>query len=346
MLYATTRSNVATYTAQRALKEERATDGGFYLPTALPVLGPEELEELLQQPAGEITARILNLFFNGKLGRLDVEFAVGRQFFGLPAISHRIAIGELWRNREGGFDALCRRLADRISAEVGVTEPGMWLRISCRIALIFGMVAQLRRADAIAPGELIDAAVLTGNFEGPFALYAARKMGLPIGQIICCCNDNGGFWERLNRGQMKLDAKVLSTGTPKCDAAVPEGLELLIRDRLEWEDMLEYQSILDAGGTWYLGAEAHRQFREGFAAAVVSDKRIRLAMPNLYSTNGYILCPYSALVYTGLMDYRTHPGPRRATLMLTEFDPRDCAATVTKALTISDAELKDWCLNG
>ena len=29
-----------------------------------------------------------------------------------------------------------------------------------------------------------------------------------------------------------------------------------------------------------------------------------------------------------------------------EFDPRDCAATVTKALAISDAELKDWCLNG
>ena len=32
--------------------------------------------------------------------------------------------------------------------------------------------------------------------------------------------------------------------------------------------------------------------------------------------------------------------------MLTEYDPRECADTVTKALAISDAELKDWCLYG
>ena len=89
MLYATTRSKVATYTAQRALKEERAPDGGFYMPTSLPVYSHEELEALLKEPAGEIVARILNSFFKGKLGRMDVEFALGRKFFGLARISHR-----------------------------------------------------------------------------------------------------------------------------------------------------------------------------------------------------------------------------------------------------------------
>lgn len=346
MLYATTRSKVDTYTAQRALKEERAPDGGWYVPNSLMVYGPQELAELLDQPAGEITARILSGFFKTKLGRLDVEFAVGRQFFGLNGISHRIVIGEFWRNREGGFEALCRRLGDRLCADTGMTEPGAWLRIACRIALIFCMYAQLRRKDALQEGEIIDAAVLTGDFEGPFALHLARKMGLPIGQIICCCNENGGFWELLNRGQMKLDARVRTTGTPKCDTAVPEGLELLIRDRLEWSYLEEYLATLEMGGSWYLEPEAHSRFREGFAAAVVSDKRIQMAIPNLYKTNGYILCPYSALVYTGLMDYRSHPGPRRAALMLTEYDPRECADTVTKALAISDAELKDWCLYG
>ena len=81
---------------------------------------------------------------------------------------------------------------------------------------------------------------------------------------------------------------------------------------------------------------------EGFAAAVVSDKRIQMAIPNLYKTNGYILCPYSALVYTGLMDYRSHPGPRREALMLTDYDPRESRETVIRALAISDQELDDW----
>ena len=346
MLYATTRSKVATYTAQRALREDRAPDGGIYVPTALPVYSREELELLCKEPAGEIVARVLNGFFNGKLGRLDVEFALGRRFFGLTGISHRIVIGELWRNTEGGIEGISRRLAERLSAQVGTAEAGMWMRIACRIAILFAMYAQLRCRGALSHTELFDAAAMTGDFEGPYALYAARRMGLPIGQIICCCNENGSFWELINRGQMKLNARVAPTITPKCDAAVPAGLELLIRDRLEWDAVEQYQSLLKTGGTWYLSAEEHRHFREGFSAAVVSDSRIRRAIPNLYNTNGYILCPYSALVYTGLMDYRSHPGPRRTALMLSEFDPRECADTVTRALAISDAELKDWCLGG
>lgn len=343
MLYATTRSKVATYTAQRALTEERAPDGGFYVPTALPVYSREELETLLKEPAGEIVARVLNTFFGGKLGRLDVEFALGRSFFGLAHISHRILIGEIWRNHEGSLEGICRSLAERLSAQVGETEAGAWMRISTRIALIIAMYAELRRSGTVSHTELIDAAAMTGDFEGPYALYAARKMGLPIGQIICCCNDNGGLWDLLNRGQMKLNAKITGTMTPACDAAVPAGLELLIHDRLEWDEVEEFLDVWQKGGTWYLSAEEHRHFQEGLSAAVVSDDRIRRAIPNLYNTNGYILCPYSALVYTGLMDYRSHPGPRRAALMLTEYDPRACAETITRALAISDGELREWC---
>lgn len=343
MLYATTRSKVDTYTAQRALAEERAPDGGYYVPASVPVYSREELEELLKEPAGEIVARVLGVFFGSKLGRLDVEFALGRKFFGLARISHRIVIGELWRSTEGSLTGLSRRLADRLSARVGQTEPGAWMRIACRIAMIFALFADMRRNGIISHTEIIDAAALTGDFEGPFALHMARKMGLPIGQIICCCNDNGGFWELLNRGQMKMNAKVTQTMTPDCDAAVPAGLELLVHDRLERDDVEEYLDLMQKGGTWYLSAEEHRHFQQGFSAAVVSDSRIRRAIPNLYNTNGYILCPYSALVYTGLMDYRSHPGPRRAALMLTETDPRACAQIVTRALAISDGELREWC---
>lgn len=343
MLYETTRSKVATYTAQRALAEERAPDGGFYVPATLPVYSHEELEVLIEEPSGEIVARVLNAFFGGKLGRLDVEFALGKKLFGLARISHRILIGELWRNHEGSVDGICSRLAERLSAQMGEVKPGAWMRIAARIAFVFAMYAELRRSGTVSHTEVIDAAALTGDFEGPYALYTARKMGLPIGQIICCCNDNGGLWDLLNRGQMKMNARTVQTMTPDCDAAVPAGLELLIHDRLEWDEVEEFLELQSKGGTWYLSAEEHRHFREGLSAAVVSDSRIRRAIPNLFHTNGYILCPYSALVYTGIMDYRSHPGPRRAALMLTERDPRESADTVTRALAISDGELREWC---
>ena len=346
MLYATTRSKNADFTAQQALTQERAPDGGCYVPESLPVYSREELEVLLTKPETEIIARVLNRFFDGTLGQLDVEFAVGRKIVGMARISHRIVIGELWRNPEGGFAGLCSRLAQRLSAGDDSGEPGLWMRIACRIALIFAIFSRLRREGITAGDELVDAAVLTGDFEGPYALDAARRMGLPIGQIICCCNDNSGIWDLFNFGQIKTNAKLCRTLTPRCDTVVPYGLELLVRDRLERENLEEYLFTLEKGGTYYLDPEAHQRFREGFSAAVVSDRRMRLAIPNLYNTNGYILGPYSALVYTGLMDYRSHPGPRRTALMLTEQDPREDAGLVTRALTLSDEELDQWCRHG
>lgn len=342
MLYATTRSKVATYTAQRALKEERAPDGGFYVPTRIPVYDRDALLELMKEPSSAIVARILNDFFKTDLGKLDVEFAIGRRFFGVSDISHRIFIGELWRNSDWSFEGLCRRLTQRLSVEVGTAEPGAWMRIACRVALMFAIVAELYRKGSLSWFEETDIAVLTGDFEGPYAAYVARRMGLPMGRIICCCNENGGVWDLINRGQMKLNGKVHRTFTPKCDTAVPAGLELLIRDRLEWDDVEEFLELQQKGGTYYLSAEEHRHFREGLCAAVVGDSRVKLAIPNLYRTNGYILCPYSALVYTGLMDYRSRPGPRRAALMLTDFDPRESKEIVIRALAISDQELDEW----
>ncbi len=343
MLYATTRSKVATYTAQRALKEERAPDGGLYVPTQFPEFTETELAELLNQPASFIVADVLNLFFGSKVSAPEVEFSLGKRFFGITEISHRIQICELWRNYEGSFQGICRRLTGLVSAEAGVGEPGMWMRICARTALIFAIFAELKRRGLCH--EELDVAVVTGNFEGPYALWLARKMGLPIGTIVCCCNDNSGVWDLVNRGQMKLNAKLKHTFTPDCDRVIPEALELYLYSRLEWDDVEAFVELERKGGTYFLGAEEHRHFSDGISATVVGDDRVRRAIPNLYHTNGYILCPYSALCYTGLMDYRSRPGRRRGTVMLTDRDPRQSADTVIRALAISDSELRDWCLN-
>ena len=340
MLYASTRSNAATYTARRVLMEDRAPDGGLFVPAALPVYDTEALVELLRQPAGEIVARILNEFFDTKLSGLDVEFAVGRKFFGLYRLNQQTVVGELWRNSETSFKGLCRRLNILIRGEMDGRGPGLWMRLACRIALVFAAFGRLRTAGVIPPGQIMDTAVLTGDCVGPYALWAARKMGLPVGEIICCCNDNNGIWDLFNRGQMRLGGRPLRTKTPKCDITDPVALELLIHGILQREDLDRYLAARSRGAILYLGPDQHRRFRAGFYAAVTGDKRMTAAITNLYKTNGYILCPYSALVYMGLLDYHSRSVPRRPALMLTEHDPRDSAQTIVDALQTLDGEVR------
>lgn len=46
MLYVTTRTKQDTFTAARALSEDRAPDGGFYVPMRLPRLDRREIKKL------------------------------------------------------------------------------------------------------------------------------------------------------------------------------------------------------------------------------------------------------------------------------------------------------------
>lgn len=321
MLYETTRSKVDVHTAQRALKENRAPDGGLYIPAQLPVFSREELSALLKQPSGGIIAEVCNRFFNTKLSQWDVEFVIGRQPFGLTEMSHRIVFGELWRNPRGSFDDTVRMLTDLLSTEVGVSEPGLWMRAAVRIAMLFAIFSQLRGQGTLKPGESLDVAVATGDLVSGFAAWYARKMGLPIGTIVFCCNENSGVWDLVCRGQMKLNAKVVHTDTPECDTAVPEGLELLIHALLGQEESEQFVRTMEKGGMYFLSSEQHRHFRQGLDACVVSGRRLGGVIPNLYKTNGYVLCPYSALVYAGLMDYRSISRRRNTALVLSEKSP-------------------------
>ena len=284
MLYATTRSKVATYTAQRALKEERAPDGGYYVPTAWPQYDREALEALLKEPAAGIVASILNDFFKKDLGKLDVEFALGKRFFGITDISHRIFIGELWRCSDWSFEGVCRRLARRVSSDLGAVEPGAWTRIACRIAMLFAFFGELYKRKLLPWFEEADVAVMTADFEGPFAAHAARKMGLPVGEVICCCNDNGGVWELLNQGQMKLGARVRPTMTPDCDRAVPGALELLIHDR-----MVSERRGASSPAPGHLRRRCGRQPDQAGHPQPLQDQRLHplsLQRPGLHGTDG------------------------------------------------------------
>lgn len=334
MLYETTRSKVDVHTAQRALKEKRAPDGGLYIPAQIPAFSREELSALLKQPSGGIIAEVLNRFFNTKLSQWDVEFAIGRQPFGLKTMSHRIVFGELWRNPRGGFGYTVSLLTDLISTEVGVAEPGLWMQSAARIALVFAMVAQLRAERTLKIGETLDVAVATGDMVSGFSVWYARKMGLPIGTIVFCCNDNSGVWDLICRGQMKLNARVISTDTPECDTAVPEGLELLIYTLLGQEESEQFLKTMEKGGTYFLSSEQHRHFRQGLDACVVSSRRLVGVMPNLYKTNGYVLCPYSALVYAGLMDYRSITRRHNTALIFSEKSPTAHLELISRRLGV------------
>ena len=89
MLYLTTRTRNDTYTAARAISEDRCPDGGFFVPLKLPQLEREQIRQVACKSFSQNVADIINLFFPTQLDSWNVEFAIGRYPVKIRNISSR-----------------------------------------------------------------------------------------------------------------------------------------------------------------------------------------------------------------------------------------------------------------
>ena len=337
MLYLTTRDRFDTFTTPHALQEDRAKNGGLYYPFRLPVMEDSQLLELGEKGFSNTVAYLLNQFYGTKLSAWDIEFAIGRYPVKLSASKHRILMAELWHNQESNYDYIVRVLTDQLLP--AGSKQTSWVLIGIRIAVLFGIYAELLRSGAVDAEMQMDVAVMAGDFTAPMALHYARQMGLPVANIICGCNENSALWDLLHIGEVKTDTPVVRTAIPLADFALSAEAERLICATLGVQEAEHFGKICETGEVYSLTDAQQETLRKGMFAAVVSSKRLHDVIPSVYRTTGYILGPYSALAYGALLDYRAKTGENRPVLLLADRCPTLDADAVSAAMQM---DISQW----
>lgn len=339
MLYVTTRNNRDVFTAQHALRENRGPDGGFYLPFRMPKFSPEELHAFEEKTFNTCVAEMMNMMFGTRLSGWDVDFCVGRYPVRLTNLRHRIIMTETWHNPQWNYAWMAQSLVDHIRADADAGIPGDWVRIGVRIAVLFGIFAELKRAGI---QQAVDISVVSGDFSAPMSAWYARSWGLPIGNIICCCNENKNLWDLICHGQLRTDSVSIRTSIPEADTALPVDLERLIYDCGGVPEVEKYLEVSRRGGMYCPSDALLSRLREGLFVSVVSTQRMETTIPSVYRTHDYLLSPSTALAYAGLLDYRAKTGHTRYALVLSEKGPICDAEIVAKSLSVSTEELKKY----
>lgn len=329
MLYVTTLNSALSYTAQETLEQTEAPDGGLFCPLKLPEYGKQELTDLVLQPFPDCVAQVLNRFFPLHLRGKDL---ISEELPGFVCIRHKIIVAELWSRKTGSFagyvEALCAKLGTKTN------EVGSWPQIAVRMAMLFGLYGELCRGGWLQPGECVNVALASGEFQMPAAVSHARQMGLPLGTAVCVCNENGRLWELLHRGETRLDTRAQTTALPLLDVGLPRNLERLISLRLGHQAAAQFAEIRNRRGIFTLNEVQLETLREGFSVSVVGSDRGRGLVPRIYQNAHYLLSPYTALVYSGLMDFRAMGGEGMPTLLLAEESPLRWGEDVLQALKI------------
>lgn len=321
MLYVTTREKYDAFTAAWTLKGSAGADGGLYLPYKMPQLSAQELDAMGEQTFGQNVAGMLNRFFGCSLTGWDVEFSIGRYPVKIVAVGQKVLVCESWRNLEGSYEKLERLLAALVcrmgSTDVTVTS---WLRIAIRIAVLCGVFGQLR---ANGLRDNVDMAVPDGDFSLPMAVWYGRQMGLPIANIIVGCADGSDAWNLLHNGQLRSGAML--------------ELERLIFGALGIEEAQRF----GRGEGFVLRPEQQKLLCRGIFSTVVSAQRRDAAIPNVFSTNSYILESNAAVAYSALMDYRARTGETGVAVFFADQCPADQAEKVADMLGVTADKVKE-----
>jgi len=341
MLYLSSKNKIDVHTAYKAIHNSHSADGGLYLPFRLPQLTRSDILAFGHRSYGDNVAYILNLFFSTGISGADVDFLLGRSSTRYDTMSHRIVIAELWRNAKHDFEDSVQRLSDQLRREGKGDAPSDWVEVAVRIAAIFAIYGILLSEDVVSVDETVDIAMPVGNFDGPMAAWYARKMGLPVGNIICGCNANSSVWDLLNLGEMSTNASVTVTTTPLCDFAVPDGLIRLIHGTLGADEAKKFDERFQLGRNYAPPAEEFELLRAGMFAAVISVSRVDSLIRNVYTTTGYTFGPYDALAYGSLLDYRAKTGQSGTAILMSERSPLRDDALTAAALGITPEALPE-----
>jgi len=341
VLYVTTRIGEDVFTSHRALTENRGPEGGFYVPMRLPAMDEDQIAALADSTFSQNVAGVLNLFFGTDLDGRGVELAIGKNPVKMVALNARIAVAKAWNNPVFRFDRLVNGLEKAIRQSDHINKiPSDWLMIAARIAVLFGTYGLFLQNRMLQKGQKFDVALPSGDLSALMAAWYAKKMGLPVGTIVCCCNENNGMWHLLHKGELRTDVLALSTHTPHCDFTIPADLERLIFSVLGHGEVRRFCEIMRTGGTYSPEPEALERLREGIHVSVVSGKRMASTIPNLYKTTGFLSDPYTALTYSGLIDYRASGGVSRQALIISEESPLFSLQFVAQCMDMTPAQLK------
>lgn len=137
-------------------------------------------------------------------------------------------------------------------------------RLAPQIAYYFSAYLDLVSSGQIDMGAEVNFAVPTGNFGNILAAYYAKRMGLPVGKLICASNKNNVLTDFIRTGVYDKRREFYKTMSPSMDILISSNLERLLFE-LSGRNALRVQMRMEklaADGVYELYDEEKEQVRE------------------------------------------------------------------------------------
>jgi threonine synthase len=298
---------------------------------------------ILTATSGDTGSAVLSSFSSVK----DIEVSILYPNDGIAPIQEKQMLSftsgtsRAYALRKANFDD-CQTLVKKLLVQ-GESQGGFTSANSINIGRLLPQIVyyyagylSLVKEKKIPLGKSVDVLVPTGNFGDIFAAYLAKKMGLPLGRLIVCSNQNRILTDFFRTGVYDIRRKFYKTNSPSMDILISSNLERLLSLTVRDDELLR-KWMQDLREKKFFSIDSHTLslLKEDFSAFSAGPEETEKAIASCYRKNRYLLDPHTAVAYASKEAY-VRKNPKHAPLLIVATAaPFKFPATIADSLGLS-----------
>ena len=209
-----------------------------------------------------------------------------------------------------------------------------WGRILPQIVYYVSAYCDLLRDGVLSMGDPVNFCVPTGNFGDILAAYYAKRMGLPVGKLICASNRNNILTDFLRTGVYDRNRKFYMTMSPSMDILVSSNLERLLYD-LSGENDAEirgYMEALSRDGKYEVSDRIKTALNGLYWGGFCDERGTSDTIGRYWREYRYLIDTHTAVAADVLEQYRAATGDRTVSVFASTASPYKFCDHVLEAI--------------
>ncbi|MBR4053530.1 MAG: threonine synthase [Clostridia bacterium] len=208
-----------------------------------------------------------------------------------------------------------------------------WGRLVPQVVYYISAYCDLMNAGRLQMGDLMDVVVPTGNFGNIFACCLAKRMGLPVGKMICASNQNNVLTDFINNGVYDKRRTFYQTVSPSMDILISSNLERLLWLVAGPEKCASYMEALAKDGVYAVDGEVLEAVQAEFAAYFCDEALTENVLREFYQQRKYLADTHTAVALSAAVRHRrANEEDNRTILVASTASPYKFSPAVLKAL--------------
>jgi threonine synthase len=173
-----------------------------------------------------------------------------------------------------------------------------WGRLLPQIVYYVSAYAQMAASGALRAGAPMDVCVPTGNFGNILGAYYAKRMGVPIGRLLCASNENNVLTDFIATGVYDIAAReFVTTPSPSMDILVSSNLERLLYELAGPQATAGWMAKLASARRFELDPATSAKVRALVAGSWVGNDESLRVVRRVYAERRYLLDPHTAVAW-------------------------------------------------